>query len=175
MVNWALYGSSGYRRASPDTLVVERFARRALQSHLPHHHFKSMVRTRAVTGVGQTPHAFDLAPGFRTVHCDGREVAAHPSGRSGLSREVIWSPLRINHYIIKSREEFMTRKLPRGRATTARFRSRAFFDTHDQTDNAVADPVATGLTQTTRRERARLAEEARLPLDGPGNRAGEIV
>ena len=164
VVNWALYGSSGHLRASPG-LVIERFARRSAQSHLPNHHFKSMVRTRAVTGVGRNPHAFDLAPDFQTVHCDGREVAAHPTGRSGLSRDVIWSPLRINHYIIKSREEFMTRKLPRGRATTARFRNRDFFDAHDLTDNAVADLVPTGLAQTTRRERVRLMAEARLPLD----------
>ena len=154
-VNWALYGSSGRLEAGPG-LVVERFARRAEQGLFPaNHHFKSILRTAAGPEPGGNPHAFRLPDPWRTVQADGRDLAPHPLGINGLSREVVWGPLRLNHYVVKSREEFLTRKLPRGRATTDRLRAPGFFEVHDR--NEVADPVDPALARATRRERARIA------------------
>jgi hypothetical protein len=153
-VNWAVYGSSGHLRPGSG-LVIERFTRRAARFRPPNHHFKSIIRTAAVGEPGPNPHVFELGPSFRTVHCDGREIGGHPAGRRGLSRDVVWNPLRINHYVVKSREEFMTRKLHRGRATTAEPRPAAFFDAHDLNDTL--DPVGRPLVAATRRERDRLA------------------
>ena len=152
-VNWAIYGSSGRLRAESG-LVIERFTRRAARIRLLNHHFKSIVRTAAVAGVGPNPHVFALGPPLRAIHSDGREIRRHP-GRHGLSWDVIWSPLRINHYVVKSREEFMTRKQPRGRATSADLRPAAFFDSHDLND--APDPVPAPLVLATRHERDRLA------------------
>jgi hypothetical protein len=152
-VNWALYGSSGHRHAD-EGLVIERFTRRAARFRFPNRHFKSIVRSAAAVGVGPNPHVFELLPPFRTVHCDGGELSAH-AGLRGLSADVPWRPLRINHYVVKSREEFMTRKRPRGRATTTGQRSPGFFDSHDMND--LPDPPSPALVQATRRERDRLA------------------
>ena len=154
VVNWALYGSSGQLAAGPGP-VIERFARRAERTLLPNHHFKSILRTAAGAAVGGNPHAFRLAPPFRAVHGDGRDLEAHALGINGLSREVVWAPLRLNHYVVKSREEFLTRKLPRGRATSERMRDPGFFEAHDR--NEVADPIDPALAQATRLERARIA------------------
>lgn len=154
VVNWAVYGSSGRRREEPG-LVIERFTRRAERGLLPNHHFKSILRTGAGAAVGGNPHAFRLAPGLRAVQADGRDLVEHEL--NGLSREVVWAPLRLNHYVVKSREEFMTRKLPRGRATTARMRDPEFFEAHDR--NEVADPVDPALVAATRAERDRIARQ----------------
>ena len=148
--------------------MIERFARRAEQGHFPtNHHFKSILRTVAGAEPGGNPHAFRLPAPWRAVQADGRDLAPHPLGIDGLSREVVWGPLRLNHYVVKSREEFLTRKLPRGRATTDRLRAPGFFEVHDR--NEVADPVDPALAEATRRERARIARrlggrmEAELP------------
>ena len=154
VVNWAVYGSAGHLAmgAAP---VTGRFGRRAEAAHTAHHHFKSIVRTCAPAAVGVNPHVFHLVAPYRTVHCDGRPVRAHPRGIPGLSAEVVWAPLRLNHYVVKSREEFMTRKLPRGRATTVGRRDPGFFEAHDR--NEVADPVPPALAYAARREEDRLA------------------
>ena len=134
--------------------MIGRFDRRAEQGRLANHHFKSIVRTDAARAVGETPHAFRLLAPYRTVHADGRPVRPHPLGLPGLSAELVWEPLRLNHYAVKSREEFLTRKLPRGRATTPRLRDPDFFAKHDR--NEVGDPPDPAL-------RAAAREEARRP------------
>ena len=92
-----------------------------------------------------------------------------------------WTPLRLNHYVVKSREEFLRRKRPRGRATTAGMRDPAFFAAHDR--NLVADPAPDWLVEATRAEKRRLLvrlwlggwlrrEPALVPAaGGPGPRA----
>ena len=164
VVNWALYGSSGQLAAGPGP-VIERFSRRAERTLLPNHHFKSILRTAAGAAVGGNPHAFRLAPPFRAVHGDGRDLAAHALGINGLSREVVWAPLRLNHYVVKSREEFLTRKLPRGRATSERMRDPGFFEAHDR--NEVADPIDPALAEATRIERVRIAAHLGLLAGRP--------
>ena len=159
VVNWALYGSAGRLEAEP-TPVIERFDRRAEQDRLANHHFKSIVRTAAAPATGETPHAFRLLAPYRTVHADGRPVRPHPIGRPGLSAEVVWEPLRLNHYVVKSREEFLTRKLPRGRATTAWLRDPGFFAEHDR--NEVGDPLDPALRAEAREEAGGLARRLGL-------------
>jgi hypothetical protein len=159
-VNWALYGSAGLLRTAPAP-VIERFDRRAEQGRLANHHFKSVVRTAAGPAVGETPHAFRLLAPYRMVHADGSPVRPHPLGLSGLSAGVVWEPLRLNHYAVKSREEFLTRKLPRGRATTPGLRDPDYFRQHDWND--VRDPPDPALRAAAKREMRRLAGLLGLP------------
>ena len=159
-VNWALHGSAGRLAAGPEP-VVERFDRRAEREGLINHHFKSIVRTDAGPATAVNPHAFRLLAPYRTVHADGREVRPHPRGTPGLSAEVVWEPLRLNHYAVKSREEFMTRKLPRGRATTPLPRDPGFFERHDR--NEVAERPHPALVAAARAEARHLARRLGLP------------
>jgi hypothetical protein len=161
-VNWAVYGSAGAATARPG-LVVERFPARERQDALVNRHYKTILRPRAYAGLHATPHLFRLGAGFRAVHADGAPVAAlYDDDRQGLSRRVLWAPLRLNHYVVKSREEFLRRKLPRGRATKPERRTADFFAAHDL--NAETEPVAGWLAAATRAEIRRL--RARLRAAG---------
>ena len=159
-VNWAIYGSAGHVDADPAP-VVERFDRRGERGRLPNHHFKSIVRTAAGPVPSENPHVFRLPDDWRTVHADGRPVRPHLLRIPGLSAAVVWEPLRLNHYTVKSREEFLTRKLPRGRATTRRMRKPGFFRAHDH--NEVLDALDPALCAAARGEASSLARRLGLP------------
>ena len=156
-VNWAIYGSAASAEAHPDP-VIERFQRRAPRSAPMNRHYKSIVRTAACLDVGSTPHHFRLRPGFRVVHPDGHELVLFDPRRPGLSRGVHWGPLRLNHYVVKSREEFFERKRSRGRATRSNsFRDAAFFDTHDRNEEHA--PMPRALLDAARHGTERIRQE----------------
>jgi hypothetical protein len=178
-VNWAIHGSSGETRVRPG-LVIERFTARDRDASPLHRQYKTIL-SPAFAGLHDTPHVFRLQPGRHEIHVDGQPVRPHPDSPPGLSEAVILSPLRLNHYVVKSREEFFGCKLPRGRATCLRSREPAVFAAHDR--NAVVDPVPAWLVAATHAEKRRLlvrlwlagwfrGEPALLPeamaLDSPG-------
>jgi len=74
----------------------------------------------------------------------------------GTSRVTVWDRVRINHYIVKSYEEFLLRKKPRGRATNDQLRPFSFFKAHDM--NEVEDAVPEWLIESTRNEIAVITE-----------------
>lgn len=157
-VNWALYGSSGEEMAR-EGLVVERFTARAARDTLFNHHYKSILRPAAFAGMHETPHLFRLRRGYVTVHADGSTAEPYDGLHHGLSRAIPWAPVRLNHYVVKSREEFFERKRPRGRATQNAQRDAAFFATHDR--NEERDPMPNWLVEATRAEKRRLLERLR--------------
>lgn len=138
-INWAVYGSS-YQAIPSAGLVIERFNRRGKHDMTANHHYKTLLRTVAYRSVHGNPHLFKIKDGWRYAHADGSGVEDHPKHGPGLSREVRWSPFRVNHYVVKSRAEFDHKKAPRGRATslTAR-RENGFFVGHDR--NEVEEPL----------------------------------
>lgn len=161
-LNWAIYGSS-FRKEPSEGLVIERFTRRAKQDHSTNLHYKTIVRTQAFRGVGSNPHLFRIRDGSWTIQADGFELAGHPQKGPGLSERLVWAPLRINHYVVKSRAEFDCKKAPRGRATmTNVFRDDRFFRGHDR--NEVVEPMAEWLVEATKADVA--AVKARLRSAG---------
>ncbi len=157
-VNWASYGSSFRTDATPG-LVTERFTWRATQKFGANHHYKSIVRVRGVEGVGKNPHAFPLKAGFVEAHPSGAPLAPLPKRPKGLSAAVEWAPLRLNHYLVKSRDEFLFKKSARGRATSVtKRRGEAYFNSHDRND--LEEAMSPLLIERTREEMARL--KARL-------------
>lgn len=140
VLNWAIYGS-GWRLNHSAGLVCERFTRRAHASFGANHHYKTLLRRAAFASIHSNPHHFQLQPGWRCVHTDGSEVTAHPRHGLGLSERVVWDGLRLNHYIVKSREEFETRKGRNGSAATVgRVKGAAYFEAHDRNDSGDALP-----------------------------------
>jgi hypothetical protein len=156
-VNWALYGSSG-QRAAGGAPVAERFVRRARRTCGGNHHYKSIVRADAVRGVAN-PHFFLLGDGLRRVHADGSELAPLPRHSPGLSARIPWEPLRINHYVVKSWEEFRYRKRARGRAMGGPRRPESFFSSHDR--NEVLDPMPSWLVRAAAAEASRIEAAVR--------------
>ncbi|MDT0500404.1 MULTISPECIES: glycosyltransferase family 2 protein [unclassified Halomonas] len=136
VLNWACFGSSGEVFREPG-LVIERFTRRAAQAFGPNRHYKSLVRPQWVSGF-DNPHHVRLSRGR---HVDARgeplQLRTDREGleRSGLSEEVVWEGARINHYIVKSVEEFLAGKARRGSASRAEYvKGRSYFERHDRND-----------------------------------------
>lgn len=162
LLNWAIYGSSWLVNHSKG-LVIERFERRANQHFGPNHHYKSIVRTAAFESLSSNPHHFHLKPGWRHTLADGTDLIAHAAHGAGLSQEVVWKPFRLNHYAVKSRQEFDSRKAVNGSAASLnRVKGEAYFKGLDRND--VRDPISTDFTKRVRQEMDRI--EGQLSAEG---------
>ncbi|ACY33513.1 glycosyltransferase family 2 protein [Comamonas thiooxydans] len=153
-VNWAIYGSAGHVQ-EPEGLVLENFPRRANKEFLNNHHYKSIVRCKAYESVDGNPHIFRLKDGWRYVHVNGDSVEHHAERGKGLSEKICWEDFRLNHYVVKSREEFERRKSPKGSATRNECsKGEGYFMHHDRND--VEEPVDIGLLDAIRAEILRI-------------------
>lgn len=134
-INWAIYGSSG-REKPGDGLVVERFISRGTKVFGPNRHYKSIIRLSALTDPIEinNPHHFKILEGYRYINTEFREITFAKGPSVGLSDEVVWGKLRLNHYVIKSWLEFWMKKVARGRATTFAQRDENFFKKHDRNE-----------------------------------------
>jgi Glycosyltransferase family 92 len=159
-VRWQVYGSSGQARATSEP-VIGRFARRAPTTWIRNRRTKSIVDP-ARTVRPLNPHHFEYRGGELAVDETGRRVGLRPRarfkkrlrplyGRLGpllrffdpyastelTSRTVSVEQLRINHYPIKSREEF--ERKARFKREKKRYESVDYFAYHDR--NEVYDPI----------------------------------
>jgi len=169
VVNWQVYGSSGFT-AKPDGLVIESFVQRARTQWVRNRRIKSIVDpTRAARPIG--PHFFEYTDGALAVTENREPVRAKASTRGarrirhGLSRlplietdpyairqssvkQVSVERLRLNHYAVRSRREFEQKTARHGSSRLAP----RYFAYHDRND--VHDPA---LVAYGARVRARLA------------------
>lgn len=131
-LNWANFGSNGELFAE-EGLVTERFTQRAPQQFNANKNFKSIVRPNCANHFNN-PHHADLRYG-RYIDTQGNDLVLHPKHGNGVSAEVVWSGVRVNHYVVKSLEEFLLGKHLRGSAATAnRVKHKAYFKAHDRND-----------------------------------------
>lgn len=153
-INWATYGSSHQVEAA-DEPVIERFSQRATRDYIHNHHYKSLVRTSANPTVRGSPHLFSIKPGAKTVQTNGAALVNHAKRGEGLSAEVVWDHVRLNHFIVKSRQEFFEKKGPKGRATVVgQTKGEGYFNAHDR--NEETDPTPSWLIKATKAELSRL-------------------
>jgi len=162
VVRWQVYGSSGHVRASPAP-VIERFTRRAPTGWIRNRRVKSIVDpARAVRAVNS--HHFAFRDGELAVDETGARVGLRPRPRfkkrlrpfyrllgpalrwtdpyaaTDVTRRVVSvQHLRINHYPIKSREEF--ERKARLKREKKRYVGLDYFAYHDH--NEVLDPILT--------------------------------
>ncbi|MBI6923832.1 glycosyltransferase family 2 protein [Pseudomonas putida] len=149
-LNWAIYGSAGEKKFK-DELTINRFNKRAEQDFHINNHFKSVVSSRACFSAPLNPHRFHLSDEFRFVHTDMSDVARHDTLGIKVSKSVIWDKFRLNHYNIRSSEEFFDRKATRGLADSVRVRNNvSFFNQRDR--NEVEDSSAVSSSDSTRSE-----------------------
>lgn len=124
-INWLVYGSGGAREKTPGD-VMQRFRRHSLPGHYLNHHVKSILDPRQVCTM------------------TGCHEAARISGKPGDShgnaitanfrdREPQQDVIRINHYAIKSYEEFLAKRA-RGRARVETMRDMNYFEEYDLND-----------------------------------------
>lgn len=113
-MNWCNYGSNG-QIFRENGLVISRFDKHAPISMLANHHYKTLFRTDSVSKF-INPHHVELKKG---VYINGKkEVLETYEGKQGLSKSVIWDNVRINHYVVKSLQEYFISKATRGNAST---------------------------------------------------------
>jgi len=100
-VAWVVFGSNGHELAGPDW-VLERFPRSVGR---PDQHVKCIVRPDRVIRSTTVGHMFQTIPGFDIVDEQKLPLAmpCHPAPST--------QRLRINHYLIKSWEEWCFRRL----------------------------------------------------------------
>jgi hypothetical protein len=159
VVHWQVYGSSGEEQAS-ERPVIARFARRAPTHWVRNRKVKSIAAPDASTGasmhyfvyrdgrlavterldpvrVGRRPRLKRrLRPLYRLLGPLARHVDPYP-GRPISSRAISCDLLRINHYPVKSREEFLRKaQLKREKG---RYDGLDYFAYHDRND--VFDPM----------------------------------
>jgi hypothetical protein len=156
VVNWQVYGSSGLA-ARPNGLVIESFVKRAKAQWVRNRRVKSIVDPkRAVRPIG--PHFFEYANGALAVteaHEPVRVIERRAWARRmrcGLARlplietdpyamrhssvkRVSADRLRLNHYAVRSRQEFEQKT---ARHASSRLAPR-YFAYHDR--NEVHDPA----------------------------------
>jgi hypothetical protein len=129
-LNWACFGSSGALFAD-DGLVIERFTQRAKKSFKPNLQIKSIVRPQRVKEF-INPHFATL---FQGRYTDAAGNTYRQGLNSGVSAGVSWEGARVNHYIVKSLEEFLAGKHLSGSvATPNKVKHKKYFIDHDRND-----------------------------------------
>jgi glycosyltransferase involved in cell wall biosynthesis len=108
-IHWLVFGSSGHETHDDDDLVIRRFTQCARPDFSVNRHVKSIVRPSAVRRM--LVHAPELSRGqYRSSN--GRVITLSVFARAV---PVVDHPAQINHYVLKSREEYRV-KTARGGA-----------------------------------------------------------
>jgi hypothetical protein len=161
-LSWVTYGSSG--RIEPgEGLVIERFTRRAADDHIRHCVVKTMLRPERFVGMVD-PHVVMVANGEYVNDCgDPIRWTSVPAKTEFAS----WNSLRVDHFVVKSRQEFEN-KAKRGRHNpAAQPRDEDFFVSRDCND--VFDPMPANFVKRTKDELTRLRDQLKrfVPTDSP--------
>ncbi len=124
-INWLVYGSGGAKKREAGG-VMERFRKHSLPDHRLNTHVKSIADPRRVCTMIGAHEAARIAGQPADPH--GEIIKKHFGDRAP-QHDVI----RINHYAVKSYEEFLAKR-SRGsvRASTQRYLS--YFDKYDLND-----------------------------------------
>lgn len=105
-VNWMIYNGYTQYAAPPSGLQIDAYTLRCKDDHDCNNHIKSIVDPLRATGI-RNPHEFTLnGPMIDEL---GRPLKGH------LTQTPTHTRLRINHYFIRSRQEWET-KVAKGRA-----------------------------------------------------------
>jgi hypothetical protein len=144
VAHWHVYGSSGLLRRRE--LVVDSFTRRAPTEFYRNLRVKSIVDPSCVSSpLGA--HFFDFGDGRLAVNEVEQPVAVILGGRDGTSgardpfarrhasvERIYANVLRINHYAVKSREEYDSKRERFAHRTYASERFADYWSVHDRND-----------------------------------------
>lgn len=125
-INWLIFGSGGAKTKAPG-IMMERFKCHSVPSHYLNRHVKSIVDTRRV---------FNLIGCHEAARISGYAADSHGNliKKHFREREPQQDVIRINHYAVRSYEEFLE-KQNRGRASgTKRNVEMEYFNKYDLND-----------------------------------------
>ena len=107
-INWLCYGSSGQKEKLPGG-VMERFKKHSIPDHPLNKHVKSLLNPKRIYGMIGCHEAARI--NGKAVDSNGNRVKT-----SWRDRIPIHDKIKINHYAVRSYEEFIEKK-GRGRAS----------------------------------------------------------
>ena len=125
-INWLIYGSGGRKAKTPGTMM-ERFKFHSKPDHYLNRHVKSIVNPRRV---------FTMIGCHESAKISGYIADSHsqPVKKNFRERQPQQDIIRINHYAVRSYEEFVE-KQARGRASGTQTTVRAeYFKQYDLND-----------------------------------------
>lgn len=124
-INWLVYGSGGAKSKEPGG-VMERFRKHSLPDHILNRHVKSIVDPRRVCS---------MVGCHEAARVSGKAADSHGKvlKKGFRDREPQQDVIRINHYAVKSYEEFL-QKRARGRARINSLRDLSYFAEYDLND-----------------------------------------
>lgn len=128
-INWQVFGSSGHL-TRPEGLQIENFLMRAPVAWDSHRHVKVIVRPERVSRF-TNPHFCIHTAGFQSV--DEKHTV-----RSGAFQKVTVEKFQINHYYLRSKEEYRQKNI-RGVADSVRQNTRPQFEPNDPHHNVEED------------------------------------
>ena len=111
-INWQCFGSNGQETADYSRGVLERFTRRApsdLESDIGGSLYKKTIDNPRLVRYRINPHYAWYFPGKAAVNSNAEYIPPWYGNKPILADKIV-----INHYIIKSKEEYEKKKLPRG-------------------------------------------------------------
>jgi hypothetical protein len=132
---WRFFGSSGYEKTQPG-LVIETFTHRKADGDIQGTPYKFVARPEKVGAILNTHTPVMVADEAVGAGISGKRFWTVAEARNLVDFSTIW----INHYHVKSREEYLA-KVVRGwpeNTSTKNFNWPAFFKMHD--NNEVDDP-----------------------------------
>lgn len=103
VVNWLVFGSSGYDK-KPEGLVIEKYNLRGHLSFKENNVIKSIVQPKLTISTSLNPHNFIYKKKSQSVNEEFKPFVGNASMKNSTKK------LRINHYSIKSKEEFIKKK-----------------------------------------------------------------
>jgi hypothetical protein len=126
-INWLCYGS-GRQQTRTEGFVIDRFRAHSLPNFDKNRHVKSIINPRKT---------YSFIGAHEAVCFSGEIVDANkePVRKPFFEREPLLDKIRINHYAVKSYEEFLEKR-SRGRARKHKKRGLDFFDKYDKNDIA---------------------------------------
>lgn len=136
-INQLTFGSSGHDTYLCD-YVTRRFNRCSAQDYSERLWVKSIINPARVSAF-LSPHKASISSG-RYLHSDYTECE-FDERYNGAIKRIVSDSIQVNHYILKSKQEFFEKKIKRGGAASASSKERAarhtkeFFDYRDQLIN----------------------------------------
>ena len=124
-INWLVYGSGGAQVKEPGG-VMERFRKHSQHGHKLNTHVKSIVDPRRVCNMVGCHEATRISGDAADSH--GERLVKGFRDRAP-QQDVI----KINHYAVKSHEEFLAKR-QRGRARINTLRDMSYFEQYDLND-----------------------------------------
>lgn len=123
-INWIVYGSGGAKKHTGG-FVIERFRDHSFPNHTLNHHIKTIANPRRILGFFSAHRPVLLGI---YINSDGNRVF-----KSFWKRPPVTNQIQVNHYAIKSYEEFLEKR-SRGRARFNRSRGLGFFNKYDRNE-----------------------------------------